>query len=397
MLTTQFLKRQSNYQIAVIPQTTVNKPITASCPNERWGIDNVEQPRYKEFGQNKKSFLTIVDYYSRKCWAVPLRKNYDANDNYEALMSICIREHTYPHLIQCDNGGNFQGEFKRQIEEHNAQHPNQSIKIIYTSAYTPTANGLVERMNREFRKKIRAGFLLHNDLLWSQYMDEYANNINNQRNSTTGYTPAQLWTSGYNPVVYQNGQQFNPPVIDDHSTADEISHSLQTRLYLQSIKQFKTAKKRFRVGDIVRIKLSSFKQEPQVYAPAKIREKGKVFKKYDVINYSLARFRIDRAFPVRTSPQKYEQLINHYSDDEINKMLRCRYLLSREDFATGIFHPYLIENNQHEQFSPYFYDSDLIKVPDNSTGFNLNPVTTARVVQFNKYNYHRAPEALGHD
>ena len=86
-------------------------------------------------------------------------------------------------------GGNFQGEFKRQIEEHNAQNPNQSIKNVYTNAYTPTANGLVERMNKEFRKKIRAGFLLHNDIPWSKYMDDYAENINNQRSSTTKYTP----------------------------------------------------------------------------------------------------------------------------------------------------------------------------------------------------------------
>ena len=232
-VTTAFLKDQGNYQIALIPRTIVNKPITASTPNERWGIDNVEQNRYREYGVMKTSFLTIVDYYSKKVWGVPLREDYDANDNYDAFYSICVKENTYPHVVQCDNGGKFQGNFKKRIEDNNALHPNQSIKIVYTSAYTPTANGLVERMNREFRKKIRAGFLLHNDLLWSQYMDEYANNINNQRNSTTGYTPAQLWTSGYNPVVYQNGQQFNPPVIDDHSTADEISHSLQTRLYLQ--------------------------------------------------------------------------------------------------------------------------------------------------------------------
>ena len=98
-ITTEFLKKQGNYQIALIPHTTVNKPISASTPNERWGIDYVEQPRYVESREKKTSFLTIVDYYSSQCWAVPLRKNYDANDNYEALMSICIREHTYPHLI----------------------------------------------------------------------------------------------------------------------------------------------------------------------------------------------------------------------------------------------------------------------------------------------------------
>ena len=289
-VTTEFLKDQGNYQIALIPRAIVNKPITASTPNERWGIDNVEKNRYLEFGVKKTSFLTIVDYYSKKVWGVPLPEGYDANANYVAFHSICARENTYPHIIQCDNGGNFKGNFQLLIEQNNALHPNQSIKIVYTNAYTPTANGLVERMNKEFRKKIRAGFLLHNDKLWSKYMDDYAENINNQRSSTTKYTPNELWRPGYHPVVYPQGQKFNALVINDHSSPAEINHTLQTRLYLQSKEQFKKAKQKFLVGDYVRIKLASFKLLPQIAAFAKIREKAKIQQKYDVVNFSLARF-----------------------------------------------------------------------------------------------------------
>ena len=289
-------------------------------------------------------------------------------------------------IIHCDNGKKFKGNFQLLIEQNNALHPNQSIKIVYTNAYTPTANGLVERMNKEFRKKIRAGFLLHNDKLWSKYMDDYAENINNQRSSTTKYTPNELWRPGYHPVVYPQGQIFNAPVINDHSSPAEINHTLQTRLYLQSKEQFKKAKQKFLVGDYVRIKLASFKLLPQIAAFAKIRDKAKIQQKYDVVNFSLARFRVDRVIPAKISAEKYDLLINHYSNADIEKMIRCRYILSMEH-QHGVYEPYLIPGKNGVDFSPYFYETELVKVTQNSTAPLLQPATTARVRAFNTYDY----------
>jgi transposase InsO family protein len=107
---------------------------------------------YTQFS-NYDAILTIVDYYSKKVWAVPLRHGYTALNNFKALMSVCEKEQTYPHIIQVDNGATFKGLFKSSIDLHNKMKPNQKIKLVYTTPYNPTSNGMVERLNREIRKK----------------------------------------------------------------------------------------------------------------------------------------------------------------------------------------------------------------------------------------------------
>ena len=62
--TTDFLKRQGDYQIGLIKYKKINNPIVAKTSNERWGVDNVDMTRYKENGYI--GFLTIVDYFSKK-------------------------------------------------------------------------------------------------------------------------------------------------------------------------------------------------------------------------------------------------------------------------------------------------------------------------------------------
>ena len=66
-------------------------------------------------------------------------------------MSVCEKEKTYPHIIQCDNGATFIGLFKTSIDLHNKMEPTQKIKLVYTTPYNFTS--LVERMTRELRKK----------------------------------------------------------------------------------------------------------------------------------------------------------------------------------------------------------------------------------------------------
>ena len=94
---TLFLKKQGDYQIALVRSHKVNTPITAKTSNERWGVDNVDMKRYKESvdGSSYIAFLTIVDYFSKKVWAVP-NKDLEAKSNFEGFMSICRKENTYP-------------------------------------------------------------------------------------------------------------------------------------------------------------------------------------------------------------------------------------------------------------------------------------------------------------
>ena len=296
--TTDFLRKQGNYQIALQYHNPVNTPIIPTTSNERWGVDNISMSHYHEFSDND-AILTIVDYYSKKVWAVPLRYGYTALDNFNALMSVCEKEKTYPRIIQCDNGSTFIGLFKTSIDLHNKMEPTQKIKLVYTTPYNPTSNGLVERMNRELRKKIRAGFIKHDNLEWSKYLNDYCDNINSQRSSTTGYTPNQLWTPKYVKFKSSNTNNEPPKKLTDYSNAEEIQTAVQTKQYKKSINQLKSGIKnhQFVKGDIVRMKLPAYKQDKTLATKVNSREKEDLFRKFNVVNYTLYRFMIDKVIP----------------------------------------------------------------------------------------------------
>ena len=188
-------------------------------------------------------------------------------------MSICKKENTYPQIIQVDNGSAFYGDFKDLMNTHNEQNPNNKIKIVYTTPNTPTANGLVERLNRELRKKIRAGFIRHDNLKQVDYLDEYTENINNQRSSNTKYTPNQIWTEGFTKTS-QNETPLEP-ITDETNLEDRRKH-LKNQLVENSFKQFKNQQKdqQFQVGDIVRLKLSAYPTDRTLYTKVRTREKN---------------------------------------------------------------------------------------------------------------------------
>ncbi len=116
--------------------------------------------------------LTVVDYFSKKVFAKPL-KNRSLQHVIENLNAICQENETYPHTIQTDN------EFNKPLFRDWCE--NNNITRITITSYTPNSNGLVERMNKEIWKKLRAGFVRFNSLEWVQHLQQYVNNINNQR------------------------------------------------------------------------------------------------------------------------------------------------------------------------------------------------------------------------
>ena len=381
---TNFLKSQGNYQIALHYHEPVNQPIIPTSSNERWGCDNISMDHYTEFG-DFAAILTIVDYYSKKVWAIPLRHGYTSGDNFKALMSVCEKEQTYPHIIQVDNGSQFQKDFKSSIDAHNKNNPTQKIKLAYTTPYNPTSNGLVERMNREIRKKIRAGFIKHNNLEWSKYLDDYCENINNQRSSTTGYTPNQLWTPKYVKFKSSNSNNDESKKLSDYSTPEEIRNSIQTKQYKKSIEQLKSGihTHKFKKDDIVRMKLPAYKEDKILATKVGKREKADMFRKYNVVNYTLYRFKIDKVIPSPIKNQEqFKQIKNTIPDKELDKMLHDNYTLLQE--VGGEYVPYKLKADNGKMYTPKFNASDLIFIPKDSTGFTVTP-TTAQIEKLNTY------------
>jgi IS30 family transposase len=123
----------------------------STSPNERYGIDCMNMVSYASsnggIDRGWKFILTVVDYFSPKCWLQPL-KSQTAEKVRNALINIVAETKTYPSIIMADNGSEFQAETSAWFKDHN-------ITYIKTLSYSPESNGLTENQNKKVRKASR--------------------------------------------------------------------------------------------------------------------------------------------------------------------------------------------------------------------------------------------------
>jgi hypothetical protein len=136
--------------------------------------------------------LSVIDYFSRKVFAYPLKKK-DLQSTINAFNKIIEEqaEGTYPERLITDNGSEF--SLKNWCEEHR-------ITLMHTESHSPTQNSLVENINGSIRRVIRQNFVRNNSLKWVDDLPMIINNLNNKKHGTTGTAPNKLWTKGRTKV-----------------------------------------------------------------------------------------------------------------------------------------------------------------------------------------------------
>ena len=269
--TDTFLRKQGDYKVTRTPKKSINAPIIAKVPNERWGIDLIDMRAFSgEDADSPKWILSVVDYYSSKAFARHM-PNKTLATIHNKMDEICRANNTYPHILQADNefhagNPNQRNILQRWCDDHN-------IEFVRTLSYTPTSNGRIERMNRSIRTKIRAGFARNNNNEWVQYLDDYIENINNQQIVRTRQIPNTLWVPGYdnqdeairgNRMIQTNPQgriTLNIPKRRDNMTANDMRSIAQAQQFKRVQDMLAKSKKQygkpgeFHVGDKVRISL----------------------------------------------------------------------------------------------------------------------------------------------
>ena len=251
----EFLKKQGNYVLPREYEKVINKPILAKVANERWEADLLDLSTYdaihlpmNNINLGRAYILVVVDCFSHKLMARSLR-NRQSNTINLAFQNICHVENTLPHILQCDGGPEFSGLVFRNFLVAN------NIRRIVTAPYTPMSNGLVERANKEIRKKIRSVFIANGNLNWFNSLQSIVDNINEKKNGNTKFSPNKLWSQGYHPVD-------NPVnhILDDHSNNNEVREYIQHKLLARAQAQLERGRQPqvFIVGDRVRVKMTRF-------------------------------------------------------------------------------------------------------------------------------------------
>ena len=308
--------------------------------------------------------LTVVDYFSKKVFARPIRAKTAVNVR-NAFQDICENETngTYPHILQTDNGTEFRGALETWIQQHNIANPNEQINHIFTKPYSPTSNGLVERMNQEIRRKIRSGFIRHNNHSWVQHLPNYIRTINLQLPNRRKYSPDELWSEDYNPPP--NGNVNFNLLPTDTSTDLQIRNMVKAHLIRSATENLEgnSPSRLFQVGEYVRIKLQT------VFPPMRKREKEVIEKKKSAIKYSLNVYRI------RSIRNNTVVGANHLPVNRIWDIRNPQYSLTLNGIACKYYGTNSLE---------WFFGSDLIRVPYPQTPSNVFPATTQRIAFINK-------------
>ena len=280
----EFLPKQQIYQL-LRPQASkvVNRPIIGTYPNQRWGIDLIDVKTYAGFNNHYQYILTCIDYFSKKVWARGILFSRAVNVQ-NALISICNDAHTYPLIIQSDNGP----EFKNNIVRTWANGHN--IQYVHTTSYTPSANGLIENFNGILRKMMRDGFLRNNDLDWRTHLQSYCNNRNDSKHSTTKSTPNELWERGRAVIPQMTPAERDQVRDNDDIPANTVERQKKAYVNLQE-KAIKMRDRhqaaQFQVNDPVRILSSSINSKVRALYKA---GKGKLV----VVKYTPTIYFIDK-------------------------------------------------------------------------------------------------------
>jgi hypothetical protein len=294
--------------------------------------------------QNRFVFV-CVDYFSKKVWARPLREK-TAISVLNVFKNICQTSHTFPHLLQSDNGLEFNNNLMKDFCQE------QAINHIFVKSYTPTSNGLVERMNQEIIKRIRQGFVRFNSLEWVQHLQDYVDGINNHISEATQMTPNHLWTEGYNAP---DEDEDVPDEANDEMDMEEKRKLVSGRLiHIAEQRILEGRVHRFVVGNNVRVALKSYQTEVRKM----IKENNS---KHLVVKYSPRVFSVFHIYPA-------------------TKIRREHYSL-RDDTGALVHYP--------NGMPLTFYGDELVLVPNNS--INAPVQTTLRGNQLNRirnYPYH---------
>lgn len=267
----KFIKKQIPLQLTGDFTHRINKPIVSLFPNQLWCIDCLDISRYGTKNKNFNFILNVIDVFSRKLWLEPL-KNQTSLLTKNAFVRITNRANIKPNYLISDNGSEFKAEFSNYCKSHD-------IQQRLNRAYSPQANGIVERSNLEVRKLIKQIFIQNENNVWINDLRNIEDVKNNTYTSSIKNIPNKIWIDNKNEVITKDN--FH------NATPQQSEQNLASRTILKNvkrkIKEFKDEE--FEQGDYVRLRMD------EIFKNIKnLVKQGD--KKQIIITYSPSIFRI---------------------------------------------------------------------------------------------------------
>jgi hypothetical protein len=223
-------------------------------------IDLVDVSSYEAKNCGYKWILTIIDVFSKYCWAFPL-KNKSGKEVKEKLEELFLVYTGPPKIIQCDNGKEFCNSYMNELAD--------DFKIVFKHSRPrhPQANGQIERFNQTLTRYIQR-HIFEEEILtgvkdeknWLKFLNKVIYLYNTSWHSAVKTTPFQLFfrRSGVNTVAMDdtsnNEIDVSNKIVEDLNEVEIISkHSIDEN-YLARMDRHSlvhVSKYNFKVGDLV--------------------------------------------------------------------------------------------------------------------------------------------------
>jgi len=241
-----FIKQQTIPQLTGQFTHRTNKPIVSQFPNQVWCMDLIDVSQYESKNKHYNYIFNLIDVFSRKLFMEPMKVK-SAETTKKVLQTIIRKAGIKPDYLISDRGTEFQGIFADYCKQ-------QDIKQRMNRAYSPQANGIIERANFEIRKLMRDIFIKNNNNNWVDSLRNIENLHNNTFTSATNNIPNKIWAVSKEPIVTRE-TLF-------HLTKEKTDQLMAKQVILKNIKkhihEFKNEE--LEVGDKIRIRMDALSQ-----------------------------------------------------------------------------------------------------------------------------------------
>ena len=212
---------------------TLHKPILIHFPRRKiivsgvgfqFQADLADLTSLKEANDDTRYLLTVIDCFSRKATAVPM-KSKDQKTSISAFKKA-FKDLGFPKRLQTDKGSEFiAGSVKEYFKENGIHH--------FTTKDHRIKASIVERFNRTLKGRM-VKYLVENQTL--RYVDAlplFLDAYNNRVHSTTGFAPNEVNEFNQEEVFEaQYGDYLKKPIRKPrHKLGDQVRLAIEITPY----------------------------------------------------------------------------------------------------------------------------------------------------------------------
>ena len=166
----------------IVKKVFPRRRIIARFPFDFFMADLIEYPQYKYQNGGYKFILVLIDCFTRKIWAVPMKKK-SAEWSADAFESVFKTFDRFPTHIITDRGLEFYNSSVQNVFK------NYGINHFSTPTKSPWKASMVERVIRTLKSRFQKYFKLKNTTRWKDVLDDFVRNYNATPHSAHGFPP----------------------------------------------------------------------------------------------------------------------------------------------------------------------------------------------------------------